>query len=89
MTVPFSKFELAPVFPETLSVPAARHPASPRRQPLFARLGAWVEGRRNRARDIAELEAMSDRELADIGLSRSVIGRVFDADFRAEHAYRG
>jgi uncharacterized protein YjiS (DUF1127 family) len=29
---------------------------------------------------------MSDRELADIGLSRGDLPRVFDVDFAADHA---
>ncbi len=37
----------------------------------------------------AELGRMSDRELADIGLGRSELGRVFNADFIREHAHRG
>ena len=37
----------------------------------------------------AELCRMSDRELADIGLGRSDLGRVFSADFAREHARRG
>jgi uncharacterized protein YjiS (DUF1127 family) len=35
---------------------------------------------------LAEMHTMSDRELADIGLSRSDVPRVFDADFAADHA---
>ncbi len=35
---------------------------------------------------LAEMEKMSDRELADIGLSRGDLPRVFDADFAADHA---
>lgn len=37
----------------------------------------------------AELGRMSDRELADIGLGRSDLGRVFNAKFAREHARRG
>lgn len=35
---------------------------------------------------MAALEAMSDRELSDIGLSRGDLPRVFDNDFAADHA---
>lgn len=40
---------------------------------------AWPE----RHRTYENLRALSDRELADIGLTRGDIGRVFDPDFRA------
>ncbi len=36
-----------------------------------------------------ELCAMSDRELADIGINRYDVNRVFDSDFADEHARRG
>ena len=35
---------------------------------------------------LSEMGMMSDRELADIGLSRSDVPRVFDAEFVADHA---
>jgi uncharacterized protein YjiS (DUF1127 family) len=35
---------------------------------------------------LTQMETMSDRELADIGLSRGDLPRVFDADFAADHA---
>jgi uncharacterized protein YjiS (DUF1127 family) len=35
---------------------------------------------------LSEMGMMSDRELADIGLSRGDLCRVFDADFAADHA---
>ena len=37
---------------------------------------------------LAELRGMSDRELADMGLGRSDLPRVFDADFAREHGRR-
>jgi len=51
---------------------------------------AWVaRGVRNwaaRRATLAEMGMMSDRELADIGLTRGDVPRVFDADFVADHA---
>lgn len=41
-----------------------------------------------RQRVTRELEAMSDRDLADLGLSRYDIPRVFEAEFAKEHALR-
>src|SRR4051812_29590169 len=43
---------------------------------LLARLGDALFGWIGRARIRAELDSLSDRELADIGLSRGDIGRV-------------
>jgi uncharacterized protein YjiS (DUF1127 family) len=34
---------------------------------------------------LSEMSLMSDRELADIGLTRGDLPRVFDADFAADH----
>jgi uncharacterized protein YjiS (DUF1127 family) len=44
----------------------------------LARLGDMLFGWVERARIRAELDSLSDRELADIGLSRGDIGRVTD-----------
>ena len=43
---------------------------------------AWAE----RQATLSEMGMMSDRELSDIGLARSDVPRVFDADFIADHA---
>jgi uncharacterized protein YjiS (DUF1127 family) len=44
---------------------------------LFGRIGAFLE----RQRVLAELNTLTDRELADIGLTRGEMGRVFDPAF--------
>lgn len=46
-----------------------------------SRLADW----QRRREVIAEMVMMSDRELADIGLSRNDIARVFDPSFAADH----
>ncbi len=43
---------------------------------------AWAA----RQTTLSEMSMMSDRELADIGLGRGDVPRVFDADFAADHA---
>ncbi len=43
---------------------------------LFANLGAALARRRLYARTLAELRELSDRELADLGMSRLSIARV-------------
>lgn len=47
-------------------------------------VAAFADWRR-RQRVLQEMELMTDRELADIGLSRSDLPRVFDPAFAAEH----
>lgn len=53
--------------------------------------GPWVAGRiaafhawREKQAALTEMETMSDRELMDIGLSRSDIHRVFDSAYNAD-----
>jgi uncharacterized protein YjiS (DUF1127 family) len=54
---------------------------------FFARLSAvlhWLKEISHRRAVIDELDSLSDRELADIGLTRMNLLRVFDEDFVAE-----
>ena len=39
-----------------------------------------------RQRQVAELAGFSDRELADIGLNRADVSRVYSGDFAADYA---
>ena len=50
---------------------------------LLARFAEW----QHRRAVIAEMATMTDHELADIGLSRADLGRVFDPAFAADHAH--
>ena len=98
MSAPITKSDLAFSLPASLSYhstwddadyePAQRQP----RPGLFARLTgpivARVQAWSVRERAMSELAAMSERELADIGLARSDIARVNDPDFIADHAVR-
>jgi uncharacterized protein YjiS (DUF1127 family) len=62
-------------------------PVRPARTGLFARIGAWLSQARERRAVMEELSMLTDRELADIGLARSDVPRVFDrafADLREE-----
>jgi uncharacterized protein YjiS (DUF1127 family) len=55
---------------------------------VFGTIGAvlrFVAQYPERARVLRQLHGLSDRELADIGLERGDLGRVFDADFAAGH----
>lgn len=73
-----------------LRAPAA--PAKPRRRGLFALLAhpvATFAAWRRDSQAAADLALMSDRELLDIGLTRSDLPRVFDPAFNQdlrEHA---
>ncbi len=74
-----------PSFDDDALVPrtrAAKHPIATWFAHLFAKFAEW---QRRRA-VIQEMAMMSDRELADIGLTRSDLARVFDPDFVAAHA---
>ena len=55
---------------------------------LSRRVAAFVAWRRNNEAAL-ELSAMSDRELSDIGISRSDLSRVFDPAFSEEPTWRG
>jgi uncharacterized protein YjiS (DUF1127 family) len=61
----------------------ARHPG------LFARIASGFKARRNRRTMIAELEAMSDRELLDLGLTRADIMRAADPRYNIDLRCRG
>ena len=66
-------------------VPASA-PAEPRhgvRQWFERRASAFAEWRR-RQETLREMEMLTDRELADIGLTRSDLPRVFDPAFAAD-----
>ena len=51
---------------------------------LLRGLAAWVAAWRERRAVLDQLSAMSDRDLADIGLDRAQIHRVFDPAFARE-----
>ena len=60
----------------------AREQSVERRGGILARIAAFFE----RQRVLSELNSLSDRELLDIGLSRSELPLVFEADFgKARH----
>jgi uncharacterized protein YjiS (DUF1127 family) len=54
---------------------------------LLRRIVVAVAGWRRRQAVIREMETLTDRDLADIGLSRADLPRVFDPDFAADHAH--
>jgi uncharacterized protein YjiS (DUF1127 family) len=65
--------------PQAAYAPAVRRPGG-----LLGRLSAvaqWVADMPRRRAVINELDALSDHELADIGLARVDVPRVFDRDF--------
>jgi uncharacterized protein YjiS (DUF1127 family) len=63
-----------------------------RRESWVVRVAGVVKSRltrmMERQRVIQELQAMSDRDLGDLGLTRYDIPRVFEAEFAKEHALR-
>jgi len=56
---------------------SARHAAA-----IFGRIGDWIEARRARRAITFELSQLDDRELADIGLTRSDIPAVARGKFQ-------
>lgn len=55
---------------------------------LARQVAAFVTARREAAA-MAELSSMSDRELADIGMTRADVGRVFDMSSNEDLRTRG
>ena len=86
MTAPLNNSQMKLMMAETMSYrgPVIDRPArtNPIRT-LFARLTAVL----HRRSVTSELAALTDRELADIGLNRSDLGRVFDPRFERNRHY--
>ena len=74
-----STFEDAPALP-------VEEPRRGVRQWIADRVTAVVEWR-HRQEVMREMELMTDHELADIGLTRSDLQRVFDPEFALNHAH--
>ncbi len=90
MSAPFPRHSLAGVPPANVGTVAARD-----RRPsgglafLAGRIAAPFRALGGgRSAVFNELNALSDRELADVGLGRGDIPRVFDPSFAAEHRNR-
>ena len=98
MNAPLSKEQLARLMdvnlayrgqyvPE-LNAPVALPGREGRKIALLGRLGAirtWMSAHRERRAVMNELAQLSDRDLADIGLSRGQLHRVFDPEFARNH----
>jgi len=52
---------------------------------LFERVRLWLTGWMTRQTEIAGIAALSDAQLADVGLTRADTRRVFDPAFAAEY----
>ncbi len=96
MSVHPSKQAMEFKLPEMLSYhstwdDADYEPVVPHRRNWHDRLGFFrpLRAFAERAAVRNELYSMTDRELADIGINRYEIGRVFDPKFAREHAMRG
>lgn len=83
MSAPIAKSQLTFELPNLTYVDASREEATLRAPLAPAKphgLKAWIAGFRawrEKQASMAELEMMSDRELIDIGLTRSDVRRVF------------
>lgn len=91
MNAPLSKEQLARLavgnlayhgeYVEGLSAPVEAPVRAARPASWLGRLAVRIRARWERQALLNELSEMSDRNLADIGLSRTQLSRVFDADF--------
>jgi uncharacterized protein YjiS (DUF1127 family) len=75
---------IGPAYEEP-QTPSVRSPEGASRGVLKALMGV-VSAWRQRQAVLQEMQMMTDRELADIGLSRSDLTRVFDPAFVADYA---
>jgi uncharacterized protein YjiS (DUF1127 family) len=82
MTAPVAKGHLAPVTSTALSRSAAPTPEAGLASVLPAVL-RWIAELPRRHAVMDDLSRLSDRELADIGLTRHEVRRVFDRAFVA------
>ena len=100
MNFPISQERVAFLTPSSLtyrdrSVESMGHgidsrPAHPNRLAQWLRsLATRIAEMPRRRAAIAELEALSDRELADIGLARAELGRVFEPGFASRRGQIG
>jgi uncharacterized protein YjiS (DUF1127 family) len=100
MSAPIGKSEFSFELPNLSYVHASLEEPSLREAPAFTSrpngFGAWLARRfaalsawRQQQIALGELEMMSEHELADIGLSRSDLPRVFDADHNCDLTQRG
>ncbi len=91
MNVHFAKGDLSFNLPGAVNyspVPGSRtgtaEQVGPRHAGVIARARAWFATAQRRRRALNELQMLTDRELSDIGLTRSEIPMIFDPGF-AEH----
>ncbi len=88
MNARVAKEEIALLMPTSLasyadSAYTAPAPAAPS---VLARAVRWLVDLSRRRAVLAELNALSDHELADIGLNRTELSRVFDPAFAAQRS---
>jgi len=69
--------------PAAVGVKTPRHGIAPWLKNAVAAFAAW----RHRQVVLQEMAMMTDRELADIGLTRSDLARVFDPVFATDRAH--
>lgn len=84
MNARVSQNDLTFVVPSAFSPAGSTTISASRRPGIMARLasvGQWIAEAPRRRAVLDELSALSDHELADIGLARNDLSRVFDPAF--------
>jgi uncharacterized protein YjiS (DUF1127 family) len=90
MSAPIAKSQFAFELPNLtyvdahLEEPALRIPTAPEKPHGLRALMAGFRAWREKQAAMAEMSVMSDRELADIGLTRSDLSRVFNDNFNLD-----
>jgi uncharacterized protein YjiS (DUF1127 family) len=82
--VMLASLSTAGIIPGRSDIARRGEPARPSLVERVAGAVQWLVELPRRNAVVEELSVLSDRELADIGLSRADVGRVFDAKFNAE-----
>ncbi len=91
MNAPFAKNHMAHLLPAGLGYSDAVTQGSRARRGLSRRIAdalAYLVALPRRRAVLDELSSLSDRELADIGIARSELNRVFQPTYAREHAAR-
>ena len=86
MNAPLNNSQVKLLMAESLSyrAPMVDSPAPPQFGGLIGRIAARIAAAWHRRAVMDELSSLSDRDLADIGINRGDLGRIFDPRFNRD-----